>query len=187
MTLKQILEFTEELNTLDYIGTDKNTTHCFIDFFYEKEFEKYKDKNISLLEIGIKSGGSLYLWGKYFKNGQILGIDIADQSRKKWKCLSNISHIIHDAYDEKFNKDLKNFDIIIDDGPHTLESQILCIKQYLPKLNKDGILVIEDICDINHFKILKNNTPEEFHGCIETFDLRHVKNRYDDLLFVIRN
>lgn len=187
MKLKQILDSTEELDTTDYIGTDKNTSHCFIDFFYEEELDKYRNKNISLLEIGVKAGGSLYLWGKYFENGKILGIDIADQVREKWKSLSNTTYIIRDAYDEKFNKFLINFDIIIDDGPHTLESQILCIKQYLPKLNKGGVLIIEDVADKNYFEMLKNNTPEEFKDRIEMLDLRHIKSRFDDLLFVIRN
>jgi cephalosporin hydroxylase len=187
MKLKDILESTEELNTVDYIGTDKNTVHGFVDFFYEKEFENYRDKEISLLEIGVHIGGSLYLWGKYFKNGSILGIDIADKVREKWKVLANTKYIIGDAYDENIANSLKDFDIIIDDGPHTLESQVLCIEKYLPKLKKGGLLVIEDVQDISHFSTLKEATPDYFKDKIETLDLRHARGRYDDLLFIIRN
>lgn len=186
MTLTEILHTTEELNTVDYIGTDKNTVHGFVEFFYEKEFEKYQDKPVSLLEIGVHIGGSLYLWGKYFQKGTILGLDIEDKVRDKWKVLPNTNYLIKNAYDQNVVDSLPNFDIIIDDGPHTLESQISCIKQYLPKLNNGGILVIEDVQNKNHLGILKHNTPEEFQDRIEMLDLRYARGRYDDLLFIIR-
>jgi hypothetical protein len=187
MTLTEILNKTEQLNTIDYIGTDKNTIHGFIEYFYEKEFEKYKNKSISLLEIGVHAGGSLYLWGEYFKNGTVLGLDIEDKVRDEWKVLPNTQYLIKNAYDQSVVDSLPNFDIIIDDGPHTLISQVECIKKYLPKLNDNGILIIEDVQDILHFDILKQNTPEEYKDKIEMLDLRFARNRYDDLLFVIRN
>jgi hypothetical protein len=186
MTLTEILNTTEELNTVDYIGTDKNTVHGFVEFFYEQEFKKYKDKPISLLEIGVHIGGSLYLWGKYFQNGTVLGLDIEDKVRDKWKVLPNTQYQIKNAYDQSVVDSLPNFDIIIDDGPHTLLSQVECIKKYLPKLNDNGVMVIEDVQDISHFEILKQNIPKELHENITTLDLRFARNRYDDLLFIIR-
>lgn len=186
MTLTEILNTTEELNTVDYIGTDKNTVHGFVEFFYEKEFERYKNKSISLLEIGVHIGGSLYLWGKYFEHGTILGLDVEDKVRDKWKVLPNTNYLIKNAYDQLVVDSLPNFDIIIDDGPHTLHSQVECIRKYLPKLNEGGVLVIEDVQSPDHFQILQQNTPLEYQGNIETFDLRAARNRYDDLLFVIR-
>lgn len=186
MKLIDILNSTEELNTVDYIGTDKNTVHGFVEFFYEKEFEKYKNKSISLLEIGVHIGGSLYLWGKYFENGTVLGLDIDDKVRDKWKVLPNTKYIIENAYNQSFVDTLPNFDIIIDDGPHTLESQISCIKQYLSKLNDGGVLVIEDVQQPEYLEILKQNTPAEYHSKVEMLDLRFARNRYDDLLFIIR-
>jgi hypothetical protein len=186
MKLIDILNSTEELNTVDYIGTDKNTVHGFVEFFYEKEFEKYKNKSTSLLEIGVHIGGSLYLWGRYFEQGSILGLDIEDKVRDKWKVLPNTSYLIKNAYDSDVVNSLPNFDIIIDDGPHTLESQVSFIKQYLPKLNDGGVLVIEDVQDPSYLEILKQNTPEEYHSKVEMLDLRFARNRYDDLLFVIR-
>jgi len=186
MTLTEILNTTEELNTVDYIGTDKNTVHGFVEFFYEKEFAKYKDKPITLLEIGVHIGGSLYLWGKYFEQGTVVGLDIEDKVRDKWKVLPNTKYLIKNAYDQSVVDSLPNFDIIIDDGPHTLLSQIECIRKYLSKLNDGGVLVIEDVQDPSHFEMLKQNTPAEYHSKIETLDLRFARNRYDDLLFIIR-
>jgi hypothetical protein len=185
MNLNTILNITDNLNTVDYIGTDKNTTHAYVEHFYEEAFKKYQDKNISLLEIGINSGGSLYLWGKYFYNGNILGIDIEDNIKEKWKVLNNVKHLIKDAYDLNTIKDLPKFDIIIDDGPHTLESQIWFIENYLTKMMPNGLLVIEDIQDIAHIEVLKQHTPKEYLSNAKSIDLRSYKNRYDDILYVI--
>jgi len=188
MKLLEILDTTQDLNNFDdTIGTDKNTVHKFISFFYEEEFKKYKDKQISLLEIGINGGGSLYLWGKYFENGNILGIDIIDKIQDKWKGLPNVKYLFDDAYSSNIVNSLQKFDIIIDDGPHSLESQMLCIEKYLNKLNIGGILIIEDVQDIAHTEILKKITPIDYHNKIEIVDLRHITGRFDDILFLIRN
>jgi len=45
-TLSQILE---ENDWNGYEGTDKNTTHDYINGFYENEFSKYKNKKIKVL------------------------------------------------------------------------------------------------------------------------------------------
>jgi hypothetical protein len=56
---------------------------------------------------------------------------------------------------------------------------------YLPLLKEDGILVIEDVQDINWIEGLINCVPEHLKQYVEVIDLRHMKNRYDDILFVV--
>lgn len=186
MTLKEILDTTPNLNTYDYIGTDKSTIHDYIDQFYENAFKKYKKyTSPSLLEIGVNAGGSLYLWGKYFTNGKVFGIDIIDNVKDEWKVLENVEYVIQNAYDINFIKSLPQYDIIIDDGPHTLQSQIIFIDNYLNKLNNEGLLVIEDIQDPAHAQILYNRIPEYLKAQSAIIDLRSYKNRYDDLLLVV--
>ena len=63
---------------------------------------------------------------------------------------------------------------------------IFFVKHYLPLLKDDGILVIEDIPDINWIQILTENTLEDFRQYIKCFDLRSIKNRWDDIMFVIQ-
>jgi hypothetical protein len=186
MTLKEILETTPNLNSYDYIGTDKNTVHSYIDKFYEHAFQKYQKKeNMSLLEIGVHAGGSLYLWGKYFSNGHIVGIDIVDRVKKTWKELSNVQYMIKDGYDKNFVDLLPSYDIIIDDGPHTIDTQQIFINYYLPKINDGGLLIIEDIQSIENAQILYDSVPTEFWEKTSIIDLRSIKNRYDDILLVI--
>jgi len=186
MTLKEILDTTPNLNTDHFIGTDKSSTHDYIDQFYENAFKKYqKYTKLSLLEIGVQAGGSLYPWRKYFTNGKVYGIDIIDNVKDEWKVLDNVEYIIQDAYDINFIKSLPQYDIIIDDGPHTLESQIVFIDNYLDKLNNEGLLIIEDIQELADAQILYNRIPEHLKSQSEIIDLRSYKNRYDDLLLVI--
>ena len=52
-------------------GTDKNSTHSFCDF-YEKHFSTYKNKEISILEIGCNYGCSAIMWHDFLpKSNQI--------------------------------------------------------------------------------------------------------------------
>ena len=170
--------------------TDKNTTHNYIDGFYENEFQQYRDKPVRVLEIGIASGHSLLLWDRYFSNHNgIYGVDnyggnIVSTARET----KNIFITIDDAYAQRVVDSLPKFDINIDDGPHTLESMVLCIDLYLPKLNKGGVLVIEDVQSMdwipvlnNTFDKIKNETDQS-----DIIDLRNTKGRYDDLMFVVR-
>jgi precorrin-6B methylase 2 len=182
-TLSQILE---ENDWNGSGGTDKNTTHDYINGFYENEFSKYKNKKIKVLEIGTRLGTSIHLWQQYFSKGEITGIDTWDQILERHKGIDRITYLDGDAYDEECVKSLPKFDIIIDDGPHSEESQVRCIELYLSKLKKGGVLVIEDVQNISTFEVLKNCVPEEYKQNIECIDLRENKGRYDDLMFIIR-
>jgi precorrin-6B methylase 2 len=191
MNLAQILEENKHLTWAaeNFVGTDKGGypgEHDYVKGFYDKEFARYQDKEISLLEIGIFGGASLVLWSKYFEKGNIIGIDIQDNVPDKYKNIDRVTHIIKDAYTYEVAESLGKFDIVIDDGPHTLDSMIQCIRLYLDKVNDGGILVIEDVQDVEWFDILKDNVPEKYQNGIECIDIRENMGRWDDLLFVIR-
>ncbi len=182
--------------------TDKNTSHSYIDT-YERLFQEKKTKKNNILEIGIgapyhdkRNGGSIKLWYDYFQNSTIYGLDIIDISNVN-ECILNNERIklytSINAYDENFIKETFTnnnitFDILIDDGPHTLESMIFFVKHYLHLLNSGGILIIEDIQNIDWINNIKLNIPHELKKNIEieVIDLREIKNRWDDIMFVIK-
>lgn len=174
-------------------GTDKNHSHSYIET-YEKIFSQYKNKKINFLEIGIQYGGSTILWQDYFHLSDLYFIDnqdIMDDNIRGLLDYKRCKIYKMDAYTNNaintLKKDNKNgFDIIIDDGPHTKESQSLFIKKYIKVLNKGGTLVIEDV-DYLNLSFLKNQVPSELKNNIEIFDLRKIKNRYDDILFTLKN
>jgi hypothetical protein len=187
------------IDLIDNYLTDKNTSHSYINT-YERLFSSKKLLKNNILEIGIgepkqnkENGGSIKLWHDYFPNSTIYGLDIHD--------ISNVNDIIKNndriklftsinAYDTRFieNTFVKNnikFDILIDDGPHTLDSMVFFVRHYLPLLNDTGVLVIEDIPDTKWINILIQNVPEEYRKFIQIEDLRRVKNRWDDIMLII--
>jgi hypothetical protein len=176
---------------IDNSRTDKNTTHSYLET-YEKLFRSKKNSAKNILEIGVQDGGSIKLWFDYFKNATIYGIDLR-KIRDMWNELKNKSRIklgCFDAYSRDFiDKYLiplnVKFDILIDDGPHTLKSMKFFINNYLQLLKDDGILVVEDIQHIEWVEELINIIPNEYSHYIEIYDLRNEKNRYDDILLVI--
>jgi hypothetical protein len=174
---------------VDNTLTDKNTIHSYIGS-YETLFARLQTPATRVMEIGIYDGGSIALWHNYFKSAMIYGIDIAPlrqnalflQNSPRIKLLTGVN-----AYSSETLAMFRArpFDIIIDDGPHTLESMLICVSQYSNLLTDNGILVIEDVQEIEWIDQLVAATPDYLKRYIQVYDLRGNKGRYDDILFVI--
>jgi predicted O-methyltransferase YrrM len=176
ISVEKFKEICEQLSLdLSDADTDKETRHGYISHFYQKEFARYRDMPVDLLEIGVYLGGSLRMWRKYFRKGTVQGIDIKE--------FPGVDYIIGNAYTKDMADSLPDFDIIIDDGTHTLIDQIIAIKLYAPKIKPGGILVIEDVQAMSHVPILEKYAEGYNY---EVIDLRHVKKQSDNILFVIR-
>jgi hypothetical protein len=176
----------------DNSRTDKNTTHSYLPL-YQNLLIKKKESAKNVLEIGIWLGGSIKLWSDFFLNANVYGLDITN-IENIWEGIKNkekiILHTSIDAYNNDFfithflNKNIK-FDFVLDDGPHTLESMKQFIKLYSQIMTDDGILIIEDIESWDWIDTLKNEVPENLKQFIKIYDLRSIKNRYDDIVFTI--
>jgi hypothetical protein len=175
-----------ERNTTQY-DCDKGSTHAFLEE-YEKLFTKFKEKQINILEIGISGGWSLHLWKEYFQKGsKIIGIDL-DPLNLIWKdenkevqmifCDSNDSNTINSSLG-----DIK-LDIIIDDGSHQVQDMLNSFDMLFNRLNQNGLYVMEDVDGTypEGITYLMNKLSEYNPKLI---DLRHLKNRYDDILIII--
>jgi hypothetical protein len=133
------------------------------------------------------------LWADYFSKATVYGVDVwrADQmwseivNKKNIKLYtSTVGYIETFVKSEFIDKDVK-FDMLLDDGPHSLESMVQFIQLYLPLLTDDGILIIEDVQAMDWLIQLSNVVPEEFKQYINTYDLRKTKGRYDDIVFTV--
>lgn len=118
--------------------------------FYEKIFSPLRDNPIKLLEVGIQNGGSLEIWGEYFKNAQaLIGCDINPNCLKIAHSDPRIKVIIGDINNantqQEIFKENPTFDIIIDDGSHTSGDIIQTFCKTFSSLNYGGIYVIEDL------------------------------------------
>ena len=50
---------------------------------YNNMFQKYKNKKITFVEVGVDRGGSLFIWKDFFsKDSRIIGIDTNPDAKK---------------------------------------------------------------------------------------------------------
>ncbi|HEX5472004.1 MAG TPA: class I SAM-dependent methyltransferase [Lacipirellulaceae bacterium] len=174
--------------------TDKNGRHRYCTLFYDGALAKYRHEPIELLEIGIASGGSIVMWHRYFNNARrIVGIDtnpssaLLDEYRQAVGTRAHNISVKHgDAYSSEISENFGSFDIIIDDGPHTLDSHLACLTLYVPKIKPGGLLVIEDIPDVNWVEAYERIVNAQRGLTCKAIDLRNEYKRLpDDLLFMV--
>lgn len=125
-------------------GTDKADFHRFTDF-YEKFFSPIRDQRVRILEVGIWFGSSLKMLKEYFPSGYITGLDNED----KWLLTEGRIQILQG--DQANREDLGRavgqslYDIIIDDGGHTMAQQQISFGFLFPNVVPGGIYIIEDL------------------------------------------
>lgn len=184
----------KHMNEYNWSNTShKHTTHNFV-IVYEDIFHhiRYNAKNV--LEIGIDIGDSIELWLEYFPYAQVYGIDINNSEYITNTNLSKFKnktlYTNQNAYDPDFikrefiDKNIK-FDIIIDDGPHTLIRQLNFIQLYLPLLSEKGILIIECIKSLEWISEIEKVVPSELYKYMQVYDNRKKSKSSDDIQFCI--
>ncbi|HTB32156.1 MAG TPA: class I SAM-dependent methyltransferase [Bacteroidia bacterium] len=124
--------------------------HKCVQYFdvYERYFSKYRGKEAVVLEIGVSHGGSLQMWKNYFGDKvKIYGIDINPECKKFEE--ENIKIFIGSQSDRNFLKTIKSqiplIDILIDDGGHTMQQQIITFEEMYSHVKSDGIYLCEDL------------------------------------------
>lgn len=162
-----------ELNDIALIhGTDKSSVSHNFTKYYQEVFDKFREKKLKLLEIGVLKGHSLKMWYDYFPNADIYGVDIIDTS---FVNNDRIHTFIGSQTDSTFLKQLNlthgPFDIIIDDGSHKSKDMRVSFEILFPMLKSGGYYVIEDLCCCYW---------SEFIDEKPTF-IDHLKNMVDDV------
>lgn len=182
---EQILQKYSSVNT--HQGTDKNTSHSYGPV-YEKIFSIFESAD-SILEIGFDGGASLLAYADYFNQATIHGIDIEENRLPPVKSHPRIQTLIADAtLSSTINHYNKSFDIIIEDASHRLEHQIQHFRDYCAFVKPGGVYIIEDVAEVNKDALSAALEKEsERNGFTMTvFDLRPIKGRFDDILFVFQ-
>lgn len=136
-----------ELTRLAGVKTDKGLrTHHFTEV-YELFFSPLKTTATRVFEIGIAGGGSLEMWRDYFPRATIYGIDIEpktqlDSDRIKTFVADQSDRDQLAAFIDRFGG---GYDIIIDDGGHSMEQQQVSIGRLFKYVKPGGYYVIEDV------------------------------------------
>ena len=107
-----------------------------------------RDRPVSLLEIGVDQGGSLFLWAQFFHhpNTRIFGIDL---KLPNCRFPNNVQTAVCDQNDVKTLSSIAAahgpFDIVIDDGSHFAAETRTCFQTlFLTGLKVGGWYIIED-------------------------------------------
>lgn len=170
------MEIREILSKYD---TDKEWHHHYGNVYNHIFSQFNRQAPLNILEIGTQKGGSLLAWKEYFPNANVTGVDIVDVVPKKYR-KDTVTRIISDIKDYKTNQ---NFDIVIDDGSHYLPDVVYVITQYCNKLNKGGVLIIEDVRFPNLLGAVIKNIFDDMRIVIPNynpdfiFDVRSYDNR----------
>lgn len=161
-----------DMNLLEYFNNNKGRgIYKFPHYFeiYTKYFEQFVGKDAGILEIGVKEGGSLIMWKEYFgEKARVYGVDLNDSSHVEGE---QIKTFMGDQSDKEFLKDICNqipsLDIIIDDGSHRPNDQLTSFEVLFPKLNENGIYLIEDM---NHnYAENEGGGYKNFNSALEYF------------------
>jgi hypothetical protein len=115
---------------------------------YEELLSQYKNKAFTFVEVGVLNGGSLFMWREFFGDkARIIGIDL-NPLAKKWEKDGFEIHIGSQSNPEfwdEFFKDVGMIDVLLDDGGHTEEQQIVTTSKCAPFINDGGMLIVEDV------------------------------------------
>jgi hypothetical protein len=120
---------------------------------YHRHFERFRHQSVVVAEVGVYSGGSLLMWRAYFgAQAEIHGIDIEPACR----VYAGPHTTIHTgdqadrAFWRRFRAAVPRLDILIDDGGHLPEQQMVTLEEVLPHLAPGGVYLCEDIHGREH-------------------------------------
>ena len=133
-----------------FLSNRKRIIHKWRHYFeiYHRHFQRYIGKECVILEIGVSMGGSLQMWKNYFGDkAKIIGVDINPLCKEFEE--ENIRIFIGSQSDLQFLRELihtiPKIDILIDDGGHTMEQQIVTFEELFDHINPDGVYLCEDM------------------------------------------
>ena len=157
---KESLEINSNLKLFQiYKNLKRQSLKCDTYFqVYEEMFNKYVGKKITFVEVGVLQGGSLFMWREYFgKTARIIGIDLHPNAKELEK------HGFEIYIGSQSNKNFwRNFyakvgkiDILLDDGGHVNDQQIITLSESVNNINDGGIIMTEDV-HTSYFKKFGN-------------------------------
>lgn len=153
---------------------DKGFPHAYL-YVYSLLLDSYKDKPITMCEVGVAGGQSMKMWDTFFTHPdtKIYGLDInlKQVPAEVGESLSSRCVLISSdcCVMEKTALNELKFDFVIDDGSHSSDHQKVFFEFFKPKLKENGLLIIEDILDKPTLQKLLDLDSKNFY-----FDTRNI-------------
>lgn len=199
-------------NLFNKYQTDKASKHRY-HTVYGPELERFIDKPINILEIGVFKGASTRAWLDYFPQASIYCIDVF--TRVKPEEISvlqdpRVKWIIGDSTNVDIASKIRlawprvRFDVIIDDGLHTPRANADTLNNMFHLLKNEGVYFIEDVWALEEMNSQQMNHswikdhPQELNILeaqyflkalegknVTRFDLRHETKQPDSYIIKI--
>lgn len=177
-------------------GSDKarlgaETRHNYTHYYFTL-FEPVKLEPLRVFEMGIGSGASLRGWKEFFPKAAIFGADIdratlfEDERVLTFHCDMRSQTDVEAMWSKPSL--LRRFDIIVDDGLHTPESQLAFFENSIHKLGRGGVYVIEDVhtTELVTFRSLLSRWRRELSVVGRVLRLEPCGNNFDNNLVVLQ-
>lgn len=186
-----VIDWSYNKKYTDKFRMDSSCGHSFIEVY-----ERYLPKSKTILELGTQQGGFI----KFCKDQLdvfFVGVDLYPYPKIHENCWvdnNSFNYLADDFYvgngfSEPFLDWIKikgysnYFDLVIDDGPHTLESQVWIIKKIPQLLSENGVFICEDVDNIEFAKEIKENSP--WPEITEIWDNSANSGRWDDICVIV--
>ena len=184
-------------------GSDKGVgVHNYTLIYYEM-FKDIQNKKLNIFELGLGTnntdvpsnmgksgtpGASLRGWREFFINSNIFGADIDkrilfnEERIKTFYCNQKDVLDIENMWNNTILNDIL-FDIIIEDGLHEFDANLIFLENSLHKINDGGVYICEDL-KLDTVELFKKEIPslkEKFPKFdFEVVILENINNKYND-------
>ena len=135
---------------------------------YHRHLHKFVGRQVTVVEVGVYGGGSLRMWRHYFGEAcQIHGVDIqaACKALEDSQIKIHIGDQADRAFWRRFRQAVPAVDVLIDDGGHEPEQQMVTLEEMLPHLRPGGVYICEDVLGLgNRFSAYANSLANELNA-----------------------
>jgi cephalosporin hydroxylase len=133
--------------------------------FYRRLLTAIQPPPRSVLEIGVKGGGSTAFWKALFPGATVIGLDI---KLRRWllagASTDGVIYLEGDQSDVRRLREIGErygpFDLVIDDGSHVSDHQAATIRTLLPRVRPGGFYIVED----THTSVKKTTSRPVHYG-----------------------
>ncbi|MBZ2196418.1 class I SAM-dependent methyltransferase [Occultella gossypii] len=143
---------------------------------YHRHLERYRGAPVRVLEIGVYRGGGLDMWQRYFgPDATVVGLDVDEAAVRAvgGRYVVELGDQEDPEVLRRINAEHGPFDVIIDDGGHTMAQQIVTAETMFPLLRDGGTFIVED-CHTSYWDYYQGGLKRP-----GTF-IEWVKDRLDD-------
>jgi hypothetical protein len=115
---------------------------------YEWHFERFKNRHVTVFEIGVGEGGSLQQWRRYLGPfATIVGLDHAPicQQVEEDQIYVRVGKQDDTSFLARVCEEFGPPDIVIDDGSHIMTHINATFAYLYPRVSKNGVYLVEDL------------------------------------------